>query len=77
MCCIHAPTNATPSDHTFKVCSPSRASIQTGRYPWTMGWYDMDSPPMPYNDMDKCTRNFTSLAMLLKQQSYHTHAIGK
>eukprot|EP00036_Acanthoecidae_sp_10tr_P003653 CAMPEP_0182937928 /NCGR_PEP_ID=MMETSP0105_2-20130417/42963_1 /TAXON_ID=81532 ORGANISM="Acanthoeca-like sp., Strain 10tr" /NCGR_SAMPLE_ID=MMETSP0105_2 /ASSEMBLY_ACC=CAM_ASM_000205 /LENGTH=113 /DNA_ID=CAMNT_0025077177 /DNA_START=47 /DNA_END=384 /DNA_ORIENTATION=- len=32
--------------HTYKVCSPSRAAIMTGRYPWGVGYYDMLGPEM-------------------------------
>ncbi len=32
------------SYYTYKVCSPSRASIMTGRYSWGVGYYDMRGP---------------------------------
>jgi arylsulfatase A-like enzyme len=57
--------------YTFKICSPSRAAMMTGRYPWAAGFYAMNA------DTDHCTTNSTALPELLKPLGYHTHALGK
>ena len=56
--------------YTFKVCSPTRASLLTGRYPWGAGFYDMS------NDGDHCTSEFKLIAELLKEANYSTHMLG-
>eukprot|EP01049_Picozoa_sp_SAG25_P012234 SAG25_NODE_1621_length_2660_cov_0.979695_5_plen_115_part_00 len=50
--------------YTFKICSPSRAAMLTGRYPWAAGLYNMNQ------DTDHCTTNSTALPQLLKPLGY-------
>ena len=54
------------------VCAPTRASIQTGRYPWGVGYYDMS------DDSNHCVDpTYKMLPQLMKDKGYSTHMIGK
>lgn len=60
------------SFYSFKTCAPARASILSGRYPFSMGIYenaDVDSAGVP--------TNFTFLPELLRRAGWRTHAVGK
>jgi arylsulfatase A-like enzyme len=56
--------------YTYKVCSPSRASIMTGRYSWGVGYYDMKGPLV-------VPTAFKLVPELLGELGWRTHAIGK
>jgi len=60
------------SYYTFKVCSPTRTSIMSGRYAWRTGFYDM------VNDAGHTLNsNYSMLPKLLINSGYSSHAIGK
>jgi hypothetical protein len=56
------------ADYTYKVCSPTRSSLLSGRYPWRMGYYDMKGPELLPLDT-------TLLPQLLR--GHATAAVGK
>lgn len=62
------------SHYVYKLCSPSRSSFITGRYPSVLGLqYDIILEYMPYS----LTRQVSTLSNEFQSQNYTTHAIGK
>eukprot|EP01052_Picozoa_sp_SAG31_P040239 SAG31_NODE_5781_length_2331_cov_1.138889_3_plen_85_part_00 len=74
----------------FKVCSPSRSSFHSGRYPFSMGLYDNSPRAVPFirpritdgKDPDIAVpmavpSGYKLLPELLAQESYICHAVGK
>ena len=51
-----------------QVCSPTRASILTGKYPHSNGLVHLHQP---------LSRKETTLGLLLREGGYHTEAVGK
>lgn len=67
--------------YTYKICSPSRCAIQTGRNPIHVNVVNV--PPEVYNPNDRVAgyqgapTAMTFMAKKLKQQQYATHFVGK
>eukprot|EP00052_Salpingoeca_macrocollata_P019248 m.159470 g.159470 ORF g.159470 m.159470 type:complete len:537 (+) comp20908_c0_seq1:1127-2737(+) len=58
--------------HAWRICAPSRASSMTGRYPFNVGFYNMDQ------DQNHCADKYTMLPEVLKMTAgYQTAATGK
>lgn len=63
------------SYYAYKFCSPSRASLLTGRFP-----YKTESTRnnlIPYSQEEGVNLNFTFLPARLKAAGYATHGVGK
>lgn len=60
-----------PEFYCYKSCSPSRASLLTGRYPFRLGYHHQQGAA------NVVPLNFTMLPALLKPLGWRTHALGK
>jgi len=67
--------------YTYKICAPSRCSLQSGRLPVHVN--TVNAEPESYNPDDKesgfagIPRHMTGIAEKLKGLGYKTHAVGK
>ena len=67
--------------YTYKFCSPSRSSLQSGRLPVHVNM--VNAPPDVSNPADRVAgfaaipRNMTGIATKLRAAGYRTHQVGK
>ena len=69
--CVPEPSTRRNAVDTFRLCSPTRASIMSGRYPWGVGFYNMQSKSKTngFSDSFHCVApEIPLLPYLLKQQ---------
>jgi arylsulfatase A-like enzyme len=67
--------------YAFTLCSPSRASLLSGRENWRIGWYTMFPPNQGGKETPEKARclakYYQLLPDMLRNAGYSTHAIGK
>jgi arylsulfatase B len=63
------------SYYAYKFCSPTRASLLTGRWPFKTE--STRNNLIPFSQLDGVNTNFTMLPAKLKAAGYKTHGIGK
>eukprot|EP00927_Polykrikos_kofoidii_P005344 TRINITY_DN12113_c0_g1_i6.p1 TRINITY_DN12113_c0_g1~~TRINITY_DN12113_c0_g1_i6.p1 ORF type:complete len:705 (+),score=91.57 TRINITY_DN12113_c0_g1_i6:65-2116(+) len=67
--------------YSFKICSPSRSSLQSGRLPVHVN--AVNAGPLVHNSKDPVSgyagipRNMTGIAAKLREGGYRTHMVGK
>lgn len=59
--------------HLYKVCSPSRASLMSGRYPNRAGMHDF----IGHNAPEAVSSKYAFIPETLKEVGYETHMVGK
>ncbi len=60
---------------TYPLCSPHRASLLTGKYPYTLGMWTNCKPGL--DEIIMLDPQETTIASVLKEQGYQTAYIGK
>jgi len=67
--------------YAFRICSPSRSSLMSGRLPMHVNWVNTGitdyNPNDPVSGSGGIPRNMTGMAEKLKEAGYATHMVGK
>ena len=67
--------------YTYKICSPSRSALQSGRHPDHVNPLNtgvlVNNPDDPVSGYQGIPRNMTGIAEKLKSAGYKTHIVGK